>query len=79
MEIIVLGPGCAKCRTLEKVTREVISEMGITANIRKEEDIVKIMNYGIMNTPGLVLNGKVILSGRVPSAGELKEMISKNQ
>ena len=79
MEIIVLGPGCAKCRTLEKVTREVITEMGITANIRKEEDIVKIMNYGIMNTPGLVLNGKVILSGRVPSAGELKEMISKNQ
>jgi len=79
MEIIVLGPGCAKCKTLEKVTREVITEMGITANIRKEEDIVKIMNYGIMNTPGLVLNGKVILSGRVPSAGELKEMISKNQ
>jgi small redox-active disulfide protein 2 len=79
MEIIVLGTGCPKCRTLEKVTREVVTEMGITANIRKEEDIVKIINYGIMNTPGLVINGKVIFSGRVPSSGELKELIRKNQ
>jgi small redox-active disulfide protein 2 len=79
MEIIVLGPGCAKCKTLEKVTREVITEMGIAANIIKEEDIVKIMNYGIMNTPGLVLNGRVLFSGRVPSATELKELIRKNQ
>lgn len=79
MEITVLGPGCAKCKTLEKVTREVITELGITANIRKEEDIVKIMSYGIMNTPGLVINGRVIFSGRVPSATELKELIMKNK
>jgi small redox-active disulfide protein 2 len=79
MEIIVLGPGCPKCKTLEKVTREAITEMGITAIIRKEEDIVKIMSYGIMNTPGLVINGKVIFNGRVPSVKELKELISKNQ
>jgi small redox-active disulfide protein 2 len=79
MEIIVLGTGCSKCNTLEKVTREAVSEMGMNANIIKEEDIVKIIKYGIMNTPGLVINGKVVLSGRVPSSKEIKEIITKNQ
>lgn len=79
MEIKILGPGCPKCKTLEKITRESVNEMGITAEITKEEDIVRIMNYGIMNTPGLVINGKVILSGRVPSTKELKELIAKYQ
>jgi small redox-active disulfide protein 2 len=79
MDIIILGTGCPKCKTLEKVTREAVSEMGIAANISKEEDIVKIINYGIMNTPGLVINGKVVMNGHVPSAKEVKELISKNQ
>lgn len=79
MEIVVLGTGCTKCRTLEKVTREAVSEMGMDANIIKEEDIVKIMKYGIMNTPGLVINGKVVLSGRVPSLKEIKEIITKTK
>jgi small redox-active disulfide protein 2 len=79
MNIIVLGTGCPKCKTLEKITREIVTEMGITAEIRKEEDIVKIMQYGIMNTPGLVINGKVVLSGRVPSPTELKELFKKNK
>jgi len=79
MEIKILGTGCPKCRTLEKITREAVNEMGIAAEITKEEDIVRIMNYGIMNTPGLVINGKVIMSGRVPSPKEVKELIAKNQ
>jgi small redox-active disulfide protein 2 len=79
VDIIVLGPGCPKCKTLEKVTREAVTEMGITANISKEEDIVRIMNYGIMHTPGLVINGKVVMSGHVPSPQEVKELIIKNQ
>jgi small redox-active disulfide protein 2 len=79
MEIKILGTGCPKCRTLEKITREAVDEMGIAAEITKEEDIVRIMNYGIMNTPGLVINGKVIMSGRVPSPKEVKELIAKNQ
>ena len=79
MEIKILGPGCPKCKTLEKITREVVNEMGITAEISKEEDIVKIMNYGIMHTPGLVINGKVVLSGRVPSLKEVKEILTNNQ
>ena len=79
MEIKVLGTGCPSCKTLEKTTRDVVAEMGIEANIEKEEDIVKIMGYGIMHNPALVINGKVVLSGRVPSASEIKEVINKNQ
>lgn len=79
MEIKILGPGCPKCKTLEKLTRDVVDEMGINADIAKVEDIVKIMNFGIMHTPGLVINNKVVLSGRIPSSGEIKELISKNQ
>jgi small redox-active disulfide protein 2 len=79
MEIKILGTGCPKCKTLEKITREVVNEMGITAEISKEEDIVKIMSYGILHTPGLVINGKVVISGRVPSSKEVKEILVINQ
>ena len=79
MEIKVLGTGCTRCKVLEKATRDVVSDLGINANITKEEDIVKIMGYGIMHTPALVINEKVVLSGRVPSSSEIKEIIIKNQ
>ena len=79
MEIKVLGPGCPKCKTLEQATRNAVGELGIDANITKEEDIVKIMAYGVMRTPALVIDEKVIFSGRVPSVNELKEIITKNQ
>ncbi len=79
MEIKVLGTGCPKCKTLEKVTREAVAEMDVDANITKEEDIVKIMGYGIMHTPGLVINDKVVLSGRVPAKDEIKNLITQNQ
>lgn len=64
MNIVILGTGCSKCKILEKVTREVVNEMGIPAIVSKEEDIIKIMSYGIMHTPGLVINDRVVLSGR---------------
>ena len=67
MNIKVLGTGCAKCKTLEKITRDAVAETGITAEIEKVEDIVKIMGYGVMNTPALVINQKVVLSGRIPT------------
>jgi small redox-active disulfide protein 2 len=79
MEIKILGTGCPKCKALEKMTREAVTEMGIPAEIRKEEDIIKIMSYGIMNTPGLVINGKVVMSGRLPSSVEIKDLISRNK
>ncbi len=78
MEIKVLGTGCPKCKTLEKTTREVVGEMNIEANISKVDDIMKIMEYGVMHTPALVVNEKVVFSGRVPSANEIKELITKN-
>lgn len=79
MDIKVLGTGCAKCKTLEQTTRTAVSELGISANVEKEEDIVKIMGYGVMQTPALVINGKVVLSGRAPSTSEIKDIITKNQ
>lgn len=79
MEIKVLGTGCPKCKTLEQSVRLAVEELGIDAAVTKEEDIVKIMSYGIMHTPGLVIDGKVVLSGRVPSAKDLKELIAKHQ
>lgn len=79
MEIKVLGTGCAKCKTLEKQTRDAVAELGFSAEIEKVEDIYKIMSFGVMSTPALVINQKVVMSGRVPSVAELKELISKNQ
>lgn len=79
MEIKILGTGCPKCKTLEQSTRDAVKELGINANVTKEEDIVKIMNYGVMRTPGLVINENVIFSGKIPSVNELKEIIIKNK
>ena len=79
MEIKILGTGCPKCKTLEKVTREAVAGAGIDATVEKVEDIVDIMNYGILHTPGLVINGKVVLSGQVPTASQVKEILIKNQ
>jgi small redox-active disulfide protein 2 len=75
MEIKVLGTGCPKCKALEKLTREAVAELGVDANIEKVEDIVKIMSYGIMHTPALVVDGKVVLSGRLPNITEIKNLI----
>lgn len=79
MEIKILGPGCPKCKTLEQATRNAVSELGIEANVSKVDDIVQIMAYGVMRTPGLVIDEKVIFSGRVPSMAELKEIITNNK
>ena len=79
MEIKVLGTGCTKCKTLESVTRQAADELQLNATIEKVEDIQKIMGYGIMRTPGLVINGKVVLSGQVPKVKELKEILTQNQ
>ncbi|MBT4400041.1 MAG: thioredoxin family protein [Bacteroidetes bacterium] len=77
MEIKVLGTGCAKCIALEKAVRETVNENGIDAVVTKVEDIVEIMGYGIMTTPALVVDGKIIIKGRVPSSNEIKELLTK--
>ena len=77
MEIRILGPGCAKCKTLEQLTRDVVSKNGIDATITKVEDIMEIMKYNIMTTPALVIDGKVVTKGRIPSAEEIKQLLTK--
>ena len=77
MEIKILGTGCAKCASLEKVTREVVSELNLDATVTKVEDIMEIMTFGVMTTPALVVDGKVVLKGRVPNANEVKQLLTK--
>ena len=77
MEIKILGPGCPKCKTLEKITREVVEKNGINATITKVEDIMGIMKYGVMSTPALVVDEKVLVKGRVPSADEIRQLLTK--
>ena len=78
MKIKILGTGCPKCKALDKATRDAVTELGISAEIEKEEDIMKIMQYGVMHTPALVIDGKVVASGRVPSEKELKGLLTSN-
>jgi small redox-active disulfide protein 2 len=79
MEIKILGTGCPKCKTLEKIAREVVEKEQIQANVTKVEDIMAIMNYGVMSTPALVVNEKVEIKGRVPSYQEVKQVLKKYQ
>lgn len=71
LNIKVLGSGCTNCVNLEKLCREVVAENNIEAEIEKVTDYKDIMSYGIMSTPGLVVNGKVILSGKLPTKSTL--------
>jgi small redox-active disulfide protein 2 len=77
MEIKILGPGCPKCKTLDKITREVVEKNGINAKITKVEDIMEIMKYGVMSTPALVVDEKVLVKGRVPSSDEIKQLLTQ--
>jgi small redox-active disulfide protein 2 len=76
MKIKVLGPGCARCQQLEKTTREVVKELGIDAEIEDVKDIKKIMEYPILTTPGLVIDEKLVCSGRVPTKSEVTTFIT---
>lgn len=76
MEIKVLGTGCPKCKSLEKLTRETIAELKLEASVEKVDDIMDIMEFGVMKTPALVVNGKVVLSGRLPSSDEIKKLLT---
>lgn len=77
MEIKILGAGCAKCKMLEKLTKEVVEKNGFQATITKVEDITEIMKYHILATPALVVNENVEIKGRLPSSSEIKEVLSK--
>lgn len=76
MIIKVLGPGCNNCKTLEKVTKEAVAELGLTASIEKVEDYAAIAGYGVMSTPALVIDEVVVSSGRVPTPAHLRELLT---
>ncbi len=75
MDIKVLGPGCRNCVTLEKRTREALTDLDLDAEIEKVTDTADIMGYGVMSTPGLVVDGTVVISGKVPSVRQLKTLL----
>ncbi len=77
MKLEILGTGCPKCIKLEVLARKAASELGIEAEVTKVKDIKAIMNYGVMITPALVVDGEVKVAGKVPSIEEIKKMISK--
>lgn len=78
LEIKVLGTGCAKCKELERMCFDVAAENNITADIQKITDLKDIMSYGIMQTPGLVINGVVKLSGKLPASSTLLQWMKEN-
>ncbi len=75
VKVEVLGSGCSKCKFLEKRVWEVVAEKGIDANVAKVEDINKILDYGVMMTPAIVINGEVKCYGRIPSKEEIEAWV----
>ena len=75
MDIKILGPGCAKCQSLEKTVQEVVAALKLDVKVEEIKDMKKIMQYPILMTPGLVINGKVVMSGKVPSKAEVERYI----
>jgi len=76
MKMKILGTGCARCQQLEKTTKEVIKELGIDAEVEEVKDMKKIMAYPILTTPGLVIDEKLVCSGRVPTKAEVTIFIT---
>ncbi|MEG1617480.1 MAG: thioredoxin family protein [Bacteroidales bacterium] len=77
MEIIVLGTGCAGCKNLYNTVEKAMEELSLEATLTKEEDLMKIMAYNVMRLPGLVIDGKVVSSGKKLSLAEVKELLVK--
>lgn len=75
MKIEILGTGCAKCKALEEATKAAVAQSGKFAQIEKVEDLMKIMAYGVMSTPGLVIDGKVLSTGKLLSVNEIAELL----
>ena len=75
MEIKVLGSGCAKCKTTYEMIEKIVKENQLDATLSKVEDIVELLNYGIMTTPAIVVDGEVKLKGLVPTESEIKKIL----
>lgn len=76
MIVKILGPGCRNCHALEERTREALAQLGVDAEIQAVTDFAQIAGYGVMKTPGLVVDEEVLVSGKVPSVKELGELLA---
>ena len=76
MIIKVLGPGCNNCKNLERVTRQAVDALGLDATIEKVTDYPTIVGHGVMSTPALVVDEKLVLSGRVPTTAQVREILT---
>ncbi|MDD5428398.1 MAG: thioredoxin family protein [Candidatus Omnitrophica bacterium] len=79
MKIEIFGPGCHRCGELEKIVKSAVAELNIAADVEKVKDINRIVDAGIMQTPGLCINGKVKSTGRIPKAEEIKKWIAEEK
>lgn len=77
MDIKILGSGCPKCQRLEQLTREVATEIGVDAQFEHVRDIAKIMEYPVLSTPALVIEGEVKVAGRMPTKEEISHWLDK--
>jgi small redox-active disulfide protein 2 len=76
MLVEILGPGCKNCQTLEARTREALSALGVEADVREVTDVAEIAGRGVLRTPGLAIDGEVVVSGRVPTVPRLQELLT---
>lgn len=79
MKIEILGVGCPKCEKTTENAKVAVKELGISAEIVKVTDLTEIMNYGVMITPALAIDGEVVIAGKVPGAEKVKELIEKHR
>lgn len=79
MKIEILGTGCPKCNKLNELTQTVVQELGISVEIKKVTDINKIIDYGVMVTPALVIDGDVRVAGKIPSKQEITEWVKEKK
>ena len=77
MTIKILGSGCANCEKVEGLAKQAVEELGVQATIEKVKDIEKILDYGIVRTPGLVINEEVKVAGKIPSLDQIKTWIQE--
>jgi small redox-active disulfide protein 2 len=77
MQLLVIGPGCTKCKTLAQFTEQAVKELGIDAEINKVTDLKQIMALGVMMTPALAVNGTIKVVGKVPSVAEIKAILQQ--
>lgn len=79
LNIKVLGPGCANCKKLEEVVRQAVTSLNVDAEVTKVTDMQQIIAYDVLKTPGLVINEKLVSSGKIPTAGSVAEWITAAQ